>query len=64
MLLRTLPQVTNSYGWLLCGNFSADCRWEASSGITLETGHPNLPNLFPYTLGAMYSGNMKLLNTT
>ena len=48
-----IDDVSNTYGNLLCTNFSADCTIEAVSGITLMTGHPNLPELWDYELGSM-----------
>ena len=43
-----------TYGALLCSNFSAQCTTEAVSGITLNTGQPNLPLIWDYELGAMH----------
>lgn len=40
----------NSYGALLCANFSAECTTEAVSGITLFTGNPNLPKIWDFEL--------------
>jgi lysophospholipase L1-like esterase len=45
--------VQNTYGALLCANFSADCVFEAVSGITLFTGRPTLPETWAYELGSM-----------
>ena len=41
--------VLNSYGALLCANFSASCHWEARSGVTL----PGLDGILDRTLGAL-----------
>lgn len=48
-----INDAANSYGAVLCANFSADCRIEAVSGITLEAAQPNLPEIWNYTLGSM-----------
>jgi lysophospholipase L1-like esterase len=49
-----INDVQNSYGALLCQNFSAECHIEAVSGITLFAVQPNLPEIWNYTLGSMY----------
>jgi hypothetical protein len=48
-----INDVSMTYGALLCANFSADCNWEAVSGVTLMAGNPNLPMYWAVELGGM-----------
>jgi hypothetical protein len=43
-----------TWGYSLCANFSAECEIVAASGITIfaDKGY-NLPDVFPWSLGAM-----------
>ena len=43
--------VAMDYSSLLCQAFGAECQWVAWSGITIEAGHPNLPERYEWTLG-------------